>query len=160
MESFMPLAEEMAVHGYDSAAIARVIERQVDIRRRRYYDHARGPVSISHILSNLWHLLDKQTADSKAESIFYDMLASKGIRFEFQYAIGPYRADFLFADFIVLEIDGPQHNKDYDDVRDKYMRGLGYKIIRVPLWVLTTDPEAVIEEIQEAICRTTGRNAE
>lgn len=79
------------------------------------------------------------------------MLASKGIRFEFQYTIGPYRADFLFADFIVFEIDGPQHNKDYDDARDKYMRGLGYKIIRAPLWILTTDPEAVIEEIQEAI---------
>lgn len=88
-------------------------------------------------------------ADSKAELIFYDLLTENKIPFKFQYKISPYRVDFLIQDWLVFEIDGPMHKKDYDDRRDKYIRKMGYEVMRAPLSVLMISPQVFIEEIKE-----------
>lgn len=41
-----------------------------------------------------------------------------------------YQLDFLINDIIDLEIDGTSHNKEHDDIRDKYVGKL-YKVYRI-----------------------------
>ena len=95
------------------------------------------------------NIFDLQKADSKAEAIFYELLQNSGTKFSFQHNIGPYRVDYLVMGFLIIEIDGPQHDKNHDDKRDKYLRKMGYKIIRIPTWVLVSCPDAAIQEIKE-----------
>jgi very-short-patch-repair endonuclease len=148
MDEFYPMAEQLAKEGRDKGEIVAAFQKQLKLKTQQYYEKQHGITRVSEIFKTL-NL--KETADSKAESIFYGMLIKSGLKFEFQYAIGPYKADYLFAGYLVVELDGPQHDKDHDDKRDQYMRSMGYKIIRVPLWILVSCPEVVIEEIQEAI---------
>jgi very-short-patch-repair endonuclease len=151
MEDFRPVAEKMASEGHDADEIVATFQNHLKIKTEEFYKIDKSPKKVSEILAGAFGLLEKQSADSKAESIFYQMLHEHGLRFDFQYSIGPYRADYLFSGFLVVELDGPQHEKDYDEKRDAYMRRMGYKIIRVPINILIWSPYAVIEEIQEAI---------
>lgn len=142
LDKFRPLVEQMASEGMDSQQIANAMKNHIDSKIRDYYRpriKTFGEVFDNVSLTN---------ADSKAEKIFYDLLCSNNIPFQFQYSIGPYRADYLINNSVVVEIDGPQHIKAKDNRRDKYMRDMGYKVIRVPLWVLAQDPVAIIEEIK------------
>lgn len=148
MESFRPFAEKIAEEGCYENQIVAAFQAQMKINTNQYYANLKAPRRMGAIISNL----DLQKyADSKAEIIFMDMLANNGIKFKFQHPIGPYRADFLIKKQLVVEIDGPQHNKDHDAKRDKYIKKMGYTIFRVPLWILTSSPEAVIAEIKEHI---------
>lgn len=147
MDDFRPIAENLADNGFQKDDIVNIFQSQLKLKTRQYYHKQHGMKSVGDLLDIDYF---KANADSKAEAIFYDMLINSGLKFDFQYAIGPYRADYLFAGFLVVEIDGPQHKKEYDDQRDLYMRKMGYKILRVPLWILVSCPEAVIAEIQDA----------
>ena len=142
---FYPVIEQMAEEGASEEQIVDAFQKHLNIKTRQYHQRDDGPKTISALMNGI---LDKVKADSHTEQIFYDLLINRKIRFQFQYKIGPYKADYLLAGFIVVEIDGPQHSKSHDDARDKYMRRMGYKIIRVPTWVLVMDPDAVIEEIE------------
>jgi very-short-patch-repair endonuclease len=64
--------------------------------------------------------------------------------------------DFLIAGSIVLEIDGPHHGatKEYDAIRDTYLMRLGYRILRIPVWVLVSDPSAIVDEIEFELTKT------
>ena len=151
MDEFYPMAVELAEKGHDKNFIVAAFQSQLKIKTKQYYDKLHpGLESMRKIFADFTGLLEKQSADSKAEMIFYDMLVNSGVKFEFQYSIGPYKADYLFAGLLVVELDGPQHDKDHDLRRDAYMRKMGYKIIRVPIWVLVSCPEAVIDEIKQA----------
>lgn len=153
MEDFRPIAESLAMEGRSSGEIVDVFKKQLNLKAKQYYDKNHRLSSMSDIFSN-GNIIDfccKQSADSRAEKIFFEMLTDKNIEFKFQFPVGPYKADFLFAGYLVVELDGPQHDKDHDERRDKYMRGMGYKIIRVPIWILMSCPESVIEEIKEVI---------
>jgi len=86
--------------------------------------------------------------DSKAEAVFYDMLCKNGIKFKYQYPIGQYRVDYLIGDWLIIELDGPQHEKNRDEIRDKYLQKMGYGVLRVPLPTVALDPDAVIREIK------------
>lgn len=151
MEEFRPVAEDLAARGFQKDDIVNIFQAQLKIKSRQYYEKKHNIRPVGDILKDVRTLVKKESADSKAEKIFFDMLIERGLRFEFQFPIGPYRVDYLFAGFLVLELDGPQHSKDHDDRRDEYMRKMGYKIIRVPIWILVSCPDAVIDEIQEAI---------
>lgn len=153
-DDFYPVAEKLAKDGRSPNEIASVFKIQLDIKTQQYYEKVnKGPKRIGEILGNVLDFTEKQKADSKLERIFYQILIESEMKFEFQYSIGPYRADFLFSGFLVVELDGPQHEKEHDDRRDLYMRKMGYKIVRVPVWILISDPYAVIEEIREAISK-------
>ena len=154
IDNFFPIAEDLAKRGHNKDEIVSIFIKQLNLKVQQYYDKInKSPKPIHEVLSNVLLKLKNQGADSKAEVIFYQMLIENGLRFQFQYSIGPYRVDFLFSGFLVVELDGPKHEKNHDDQRDKYMRKMGYKIIRVPIWILVSCPEAVIEEIKEAIAR-------
>ncbi len=86
--------------------------------------------------------------DSKIELFVHNILQQERLNFAFQYKIGPFRADFLIADSLILEIDGPMHNKKYDQRRDKYLKKMGYDIMRVPTWLVEMDTDLIIQEIR------------
>jgi very-short-patch-repair endonuclease len=149
LKDFEPVAERLAREGMDAGQIAAFFDKQVRIKTAHYYEQAKGRLKS---IKEIFQTMDlKQRADSKLEMIFYNLLLAKGIRFEFQRNIGPYRADFLFGGFLVVELDGPQHEQARDERRDEYMRRMGYKVLRVASWVLMMDPEAVIAEIVDQL---------
>jgi very-short-patch-repair endonuclease len=157
MEDFKPVIEQMAAEGATEEQIVRVYQSHLKAKTFNYYSKARdGMTPLMTIIKNA---LTQSKGDSKAEVIFYEILTDAGINFQFQFPIGPYRADFLIAGFLVLEIDGPNHanRKEKDDARDRYISKMGYKVLRVPLHILCACPEAVIEEIKEI---TANKNKE
>uniref|UniRef100_A0A6M3K438 DUF559 domain-containing protein n=1 Tax=viral metagenome TaxID=1070528 RepID=A0A6M3K438_9ZZZZ len=146
MARFMPVIEQMAKEGCDKNAIVGAYQSYVKGKSIQYYKRQKDPRAIA----KCFNLSDLQKADSKIEMIFFEMLKSSGIKFTFQHVIGPYRADYLVMGFLIVEIDGPQHEKKLDDERDKYLRKMGYEVVRIPTWILVSCPEAAIEEIREA----------
>lgn len=150
MNDFRPFAEQLAAEGANEKEIVRSYQAWLKAKTYNYYSHIAGKMTP---LASIIQGIQEKRADSKAEVIFYDILASANINFQFQFPIGPYTADFLIAGFLVLEIDGQQHaqRKEKDEARDRYMRKMGYKVLRVPLHILCACPEAVIDEIKEAV---------
>ena len=146
MAEFMPVIEQMAQEGCDKNQIVGAFQSHIRHKTEEFYKRQREPKPFK----DCFIPFETQSADSKAEMIFYEMLKKTKIKLSFQQVIGPYRADYVMNGFLVIEIDGPQHNKKQDDKRDSYLRKMGYKIIRIPIWVLTSCPEAVIQEIREA----------
>jgi very-short-patch-repair endonuclease len=60
-----------------------------------------------------------------------------GYKFRRQHSVGGYILDFYCKEKkLVVEIDGEIHrtkeNREYDDVRDKFFKELGYKVLRFP----------------------------
>lgn len=131
--------------GMDKGRAIDAIKAHIDMSVKNYYAK-RDFTKISECYD-----MNKFKAESKIEGIFYNTLKDNKIPFEFQVEIGKYRADYLINKFLVVEIDGPQHEKIRDDIRDAYMRRMGYKIIRVPTWLLCMDSVAVVESIKEVI---------
>ena len=145
IESFRGVVEQMASEGCAPEQIKRAYQNHIQNKTKALYQSGRGLKKPS------FNLGDLPKADSKVEMIFYNLMVESGIKFSFQHNIGPYRADYLVMKFLVIEIDGPQHVQEKDDRRDKYLRKMGYKVIRIPIWVLASCPEAAIQEIQEVI---------
>ena len=61
---------------------------------------------------------------------------SHGVRFRRQHPIGPYIADFACVSLkLVLEVDGATHGSEaemcYDVQREKHLRRLGWRVLRV-----------------------------
>ena len=144
---FSPLMEDLAGEGKTSYEIAQIFKSHVDRKIRDFY-RKRDFRRLSEIIPGI---PDLEKADSKAERIFYEMLVDSGLKLVFQRQIGPYRADYLIENKIVVELDGPQHTKEKDDKKDAYLRKMGYRVLRVPIWILACDPAAVIDEIYEAL---------
>lgn len=85
-----------------------------------------------------------------------------GVKFRREVPIGPYTADFCCAEMkLIVEIDGEPHLTEdgrlHDRERDRYLRKLGYKILRVPGYeVIRDDGKAsvlITEFVQDAIGR-------
>jgi len=148
MEEFGNIAEDMANNGCTKDQIVAAYQAQMRVKTNQYYDNLKRMKSMGDVLKNIEY---KQTADSKAELIFCEMLTKQKIKFEFQFAIGPYRVDYLINKYLVVEIDGPQHDKVRDEKRDKYLKKMGFRVFRIPLWLLVASPEAAIEEIKSAL---------
>jgi len=133
--------------------IRKLFEIYVKGKALQYYKKQR---ELSPLQDTVSHLISR-SEDSRIEGIFFDLLVEAEVPFKFQYQIGCYYVDFLIGDFLVFEIDGPQHKqkKVYDEARDKYMRRLGYQILRIEAWLLTMDPYLIINEIKSIISRKT-----
>jgi very-short-patch-repair endonuclease len=149
-EKALPFVEAARKEGMDEGRITDAIRHHADLKIRGYYKKP-DFATIGQCLD-----LGKLQADSKIEQIFYDILIVNEIPFQFQVSIGRYRADYLIHKFLVVEIDGPRHEKEKDERRDNYMRKMGYKILRVPTWLLCMDSKAVIKSIKEIIYEKAG----
>ena len=141
------LVTQLASEGKTPREIAATLKTYLDGKVADYYKSR--PTRQNGSLQALVEKLNgnAQKEDSKAEAIFYEMLVNNGIAFQFQYHIGPYRVDYLIGEDLVFEIDGPMHDKQADAERDEYIKRMGYRILRVPVWVLANDLGAVIDAI-------------
>lgn len=70
-----------------------------------------------------------------AERKLWQVLKARGLdghRFRRQHPLGPYIADFACLEAgIVIEVDGGQHHdSEQDGRRDRYMQGIGFRVLR------------------------------
>lgn len=75
------------------------------------------------------------------------------LKFRRQVAIGNYIVDFVCKDEkLIIELDGSGHlentQEKHDNIRDKYLKDLGYKIIRIYNNEIENNIEGVLEYIQ------------
>ena len=76
-----------------------------------------------------------------------------GCKFRRQQPLGPYIVDFVhFGSRLVIEADGGQHNDDpADRVRDKWLRGQGFRVLRFWNGDILQNTGVVLEEIWRAL---------
>lgn len=77
-----------------------------------------------------------------------------GHRFRRQHEIGPYIADFIYKNaMLVLEIDGGQHGdqQEYDARRTVFLQSQGYRVLRFWNNDVLTDIESVLEVVVGAL---------
>lgn len=145
LSQFLPAGEMLRSEGVDDYEVIKIFNDYVKSQQIRFYKRRQAPLEIRATIDKI--LANK--ADSKIEIVYCDLLYQAMIPFEFQYKIGKYRADFLINEWLVFEIDGPDHDKEYDAFRDKYMEKMGYEILRVSAWMASACPSAVIDEIKD-----------
>ena len=75
-----------------------------------------------------------------------------GLKFRRQFKIGPYIVDFCCLEKkLIIELDGGHHNLDTvipkDDKRDRFLKQLGFSVLRFWNNELDSNPEGVTEAI-------------
>jgi very-short-patch-repair endonuclease len=85
-----------------------------------------------------------------------------GQKFRREYPIPPYTADFCCVELkLILEIDGTDHftaaGQERDRARDDFLKGQGYRVVRISGYEVLRAGNEVIEVIREQVA---GRMAE
>lgn len=156
---FAPVAEMMLKEGASQADIDRALKNHLGMKARANIRQAVKTVQnikpyLERIMNGIGlEIASAETADSMTEVVLYNHLKNSGVKFSFQREIGHYCVDFLIGGLIV-EVDGPCHKQRVarDQIRDKYLRKMGYSIMRVPAALVTEAPEEVVR----AIIKRTG----
>ena len=101
---------------------------------------------------------DLRKTMTPAETALWQRLRGKrldGWHFRRQHAVGPFIVDFFCAKAkLVLEVDGPIHNRqvEYDAERTAWLENeRGYRVIRFSNEDVLTDIEEVLARIREAL---------
>ena len=146
-KSLNSLVVQLIKEGAKEYDVSRAVQNYTNLKIKEFYNKANEPQLFKNIIK-----IDIKK-DSKAELSVSRILESNGIDFKFQYPIGPYKADFLLGESIVLEIDGPHHKEqqEYDSNRNKYMERMGYDVIRLPIRLFALAPDAVAEQLKEEL---------
>jgi very-short-patch-repair endonuclease len=95
---------------------------------------------------------------TEAEVFLWRQLRSRafqGLKFRRQVALGKYIADFVCLEKrLIIEVDGGQHNeqvqRQYDEVRDEWLRSQGFRILRYWNNEVFEEFEAIAEAIWRA----------
>lgn len=95
---------------------------------------------------------------TKQERKFWNIVRNRkfyGYRFLRQVVIGNYIVDFVCkSEFIVVEIDGGQHNFidniNNDNLRTEYLESMGYRVLRFWNNDIDNNIEGVYEEMKKA----------
>jgi len=77
-----------------------------------------------------------------------------GVKFTRQVPIGPYIADFVARrEKLAIELDGRSHDYsgDYDQRRDAFMVGLGYRVLRFSNREVSTNLDGIASAIDHAL---------
>ena len=96
-------------------------------------------------------LRNNMTPEEK--QLWYHFLKDLPFTVNRQKVIGDYIVDFYCAEKkTVIEIDGEYHNVSFaikrDKERDKYLRSLGLKIIRITNWQINNKFDNVCEKLE------------
>jgi very-short-patch-repair endonuclease len=130
--------------------------RPADIQRTLRRGHP-GSANLRAALDA--HAPGHGTVKSHLERKFRRLLIDQGIELPLRNEkIGPWQVDCLWPQHrLVVELDGRQHQRphqaDTDDDRDLWLRRHGYTIRRYGDKQLTHQPDAVIQDLLEAIPR-------
>ena len=95
-----------------------------------------GEMKRSYTQQTLERAKTLRQSQTDAEGLLWHYLCRKqldGYKFRRQQPIGPYIVDFAcMSRKLVIELDGGQHAERhaYDETRDDYLRGKGYRILR------------------------------
>ena len=84
--------------------------------------------------------------------LWYDYLKSLHVTVKRQMVIGPYIVDFYIAEAkLVIELDGSQHFEEEgiaaDQERDRYLSGLGLRVLRYSNLDVNRNFRGVCEDI-------------
>src|SRR3989338_7175227 len=96
----------------------------------------------------------RKKATSTEEKLWSEIRNNKlGVKFKRQHSISGYILDFYCAEKkLIVELDGEIHNKkesiEYDTVRDKFFKELGYRTIRFSNNKVTEDMKSVLDKIK------------
>ena len=95
---------------------------------------------------------DLRNTQTSQEILLWSRLRRKqlGYKFRRQHSIGGYIIDFYCPKKkLAIEIDGSQHftNKEYDEVRSKYLEGISIKVLRFTNIEINTNISGVIDKI-------------
>jgi very-short-patch-repair endonuclease len=90
--------------------------------------------------------------ETEAEHRLWNMIRDRrlgGAKFVRQYAIGPYVADFICREvMLIVEVDGGQHSDSKtDERRTVYLNGRGYAVLRLWNGDVLTNPDGCWEMI-------------
>jgi very-short-patch-repair endonuclease len=105
-------------------------------------------------LRDLARVLRKSSTDT--EAYLWRRLRNRRIGWKFrrQQRIGRCVVDFASLDKkLIIEVDGAQHAMDSadDKIRDEWLRGEGYQVLRFWDSEVLSDIEGVLETIQNAL---------
>ena len=134
-------------------------------RGRGEIGHDRGGFQFAGLVERARELRKNQTP---AEEILWEMVRDRrflNLKFRRQHQIGDYIADFYCHDLkLIIELDGSVHKlsdvEKKDIKRDKYLRSLGFKILRIQNQTILDNPDNVLEMIQEFLPSPSGRRIE
>ena len=92
---------------------------------------------------------------SATERLLWKILRDRrlgGLKFRRQVPIGPYVADFVcLRHRLIVEADGPHHDTEHDQVRDAWLGGQGFKVIRFRNEEFERGPDLVLSAILVAV---------
>lgn len=148
IREFEPTGVSLRKEGISDIEIIKIFNEYKKTKTRQFYN-----TDWEYLKGVLWKTLEryklKQSADSKAEMIFYSYLKKRGVPFKFQQKIGSYRVDYLIAGLVVFEGDGPHHSQqiEYDKDRDDYLKKQGYEVVRMRWTTIALNVDIVIDEI-------------
>ena len=99
-----------------------------------------------------------------AEAMLWRALRNRGLggtKFRRQASIGRYIADFLCVEYrLIVELDGPPHDNEeqqqHDAARDKWLRGQGYHILRLPNDIVIGGGNIALDRIRDTIAERRG----
>ncbi|GAB6061169.1 HsdR family type I site-specific deoxyribonuclease [Desulfonatronum parangueonense] len=126
--------------------------------------HYRGGYDFGGLVNRARELRQLQTP---AEEILWELLRNRqffGYKFRRQHQIGDYIVDFYcHAAKLVIEVDGSIHDVPVKQTKDKkkqaYLRGLGYKIFRIPNASILDSPSQALNLIASNLPSPPGRGA-
>ena len=92
---------------------------------------------------------------TEAEKYLWYLLRDKnlGVKFRRQAVIGHYIVDFVcFENKIIIEVDGGQHGENQgDNVRDQWLKGQGFDILRFWNNEVLENRDGVLQKIIERL---------
>jgi very-short-patch-repair endonuclease len=75
-----------------------------------------------------------------------------GLKFRRQTPMGPYVLDFVcLRHRLVVEADGPFHDPEHDALRDAWLNGKGFRVLRFTNAEVHGSPDAVADRILAAL---------
>lgn len=119
--------------GGEKQKMSKIHNNKIFISRRRDLRKSATPTE-----KKLWQVLRKKIM---------------GVKFKRQHSIGGYITDFYCANKkLIIELDGAVHNseesREYDEIRDKFFKELGYSTLRFRNSEIENNFEEVINEIE------------
>jgi very-short-patch-repair endonuclease len=92
---------------------------------------------------------------TSAEAALWNFLKKSqlGRKFRRQHSIGKYITDFCCpSEMLIIELDGNVHGEysqiEKDEIRDKYLEDLGFRILRFENRFVFQDPDYILNEIK------------